>query len=244
MRHVFAFAAFTAFAGLCTAAHAQFTLLPGQIEFRVVADNTVVTGLGDNVVRMAMQVRYVGGDFRAASLQATRGRIDSNEPVGGGTLNRSLVRSAPWGNNDFGTAVQTGMTAGHRELFQGGPGNNAPQNGGPGPFLGADGNVGFQGLHAFDNATTGVGRTDASGDGLLISVGLVDDTDGVGGDDSGVEPTAALIDTDYARWDTFFLFEYTVSDFTPRLISFDYQPIGSAAFPGVRRLQHRARHLP
>lgn len=217
-------------AGLAGVASAQsFTLAPGNLEFRIVADNTQVDGAADSLVKMALQVRYVGGDVRVASLGATRGRIDSNEAAGSGDLTRSLVRSAPWGNIDFGTATQNGMTVGHRELFAGGGpgGNNAPQNGGVAPFFGADGNVGFQGLLAFDNATTGVGRNDT--DGELISVGLIDRTDG--GDDSfALEPGDG---PEGPRWDTIFLFEYNVTNFSPRTITFDYQNIGSAAFPGV-----------
>lgn len=221
-----------AVAGLAAAASAQqFTLAPGNLEFRIVADNTQVDGPADAVVKMALQVRYVGGDVRVASLGATRGRIDSNEATGRGTLTRSLVRLAPFGNMDFGSATQNGMTAGHRELFAGGGanGNLAVQNGGPGPFIGADGNVGFIGLLAFDNATTGVGRPDGSGDGLLISVGLNDSTDG--GDDSfALEPGSG---PEGSRWDSLYLFEYLVTDFSFRTITFDYQNIGSAAFPGV-----------
>lgn len=218
-------------AGLAGVASAQsFTLAPGNLEFRIVADNTQVDGAADAVVKMALQVRYVGGDVRVASLGATAGRIDSNEAAGSGLLDRSLVRSAPYGNNDFGTATNRGMTQGHRELFVGGANNNnAAQNGGTAPFSGADGNVGFQGLLAFDNASTGVGRPDGSGDGQLISVGLVDRSDG--GDGSfALEPGDG---EEASRWDSIFLFEYTVTNFTPRTITFDYQNKGSAAFPGV-----------
>lgn len=236
-----------AVAGLAAAASAQqFTLAAGDLEFRIVADNTEVTGAGDNLVHMALQVRYVGGNVLVTSLGATRGRIASNEADSAGTLARSSVRQAPYGNNDFGVLARQGMTEGHRELFAGGSSNNnAPQNGGNsgaadgqnpfnggGEFRHAAGLAGFGNILAFDNATTGVGRNDGSGDGLLISVGLIDDNNG-GGDDTGIEPTAGQ-DSDTSRWDTIFLFEYTVTDFsTGRTISFDYQNLGSAANPGV-----------
>jgi len=170
--------------GLAAAASAQtFTLGQGQLEYRVVADHTTVTGAADALVHMALQVRYVGGDVRATSLGATHGSIRSNEADSSGTLLRDSVRTAPFGNNDFGVVARTGMTEGHRELFAGGSSNNnADQNGGNasagggfnpnnggGEFRWAPGLAGFQSILAFDNASTGVGRPDGSGDGLLIS---------------------------------------------------------------------------
>lgn len=235
-----------AVAGLASAASAQqFTLGAGQLEYRIVADHTTVTGAADALVQMALQVRYVGGDVRVTSLGATRGRIASNEADTAGVLARSSVRQAPFGNNDFGVVARQGVTEGHRELFAGGSSNNnADQNGGNpaaasgqnpfnggGEFRHAAGLAGFGNILAFDNATTGVGRNDGSGDGLLISVGLIDDNNG-DGDDTGIEPTAGQ-DTDSSRWDTIFLFNYTVTDFSGRTISFDYQNLGSAANPGV-----------
>lgn len=238
-----------AVAGLAAAASAQqFQLGAGQLQFRIVANNTVVdeTIPGDNVVQLALQVRYTGGDARVASLGATRGRIASNEADSAGVLARSGVRTAPYGNNDFGVATRQGMTEGHRELFAGGSSNNnADQNGGNpassttgnpnnggGEFRWAPGLAGFGNLLAFDNATTGVGRPDGSGDGQLISVGLRDGNDGNGG--AGLEPDAEGNPVaDEARWDTLFLFNYTVTNFAARTISFDYQNLGSAANPGV-----------
>jgi hypothetical protein len=237
-----------AVAGLAAAASAQtFTLGAGQLQYRIVADNTLVTTApGDNVVQLALQVRYTGGDVRVASLGATRGRIASNEADSAGVLARASVRQAPYGNNDFGVLARQGVTEGHRELFAGGSSNNnADQNGGNpasstagnpnnggGEFRFAPGLAGFGNILAFDNATTGVGRPDGSGDGLLISVGLIDNNNGTDGDGSGIEPTAGLVG-DQARWDTIFLFTYTVTNFAGRTISFDYQNLGSAANPGV-----------
>ena len=62
--------------------------------------------------------------------------------------------------------------------------------------------------------------------------GLRDGNDGAGG--AGLEPDAEGNPVaDEARWDTIFLFTYTVSVFNPRVVSFDYQNLGSAANPGV-----------
>jgi hypothetical protein len=236
-----------AVAGLAAAASAQtFELLPGQIEYRIVANNLVVDEAiaGDNVVQLALQVRYTGGNNLAASLGATRGAIQSQEADSAGVLARSSVRQAPYGNNDFGLLARQGMTEGHRELFNlGAANNNAPQNGGNsaaadinnlhnggGEFRWAPGLAGFQNLLAFDNATTGLGRSALDSDGVLVSVGLIDDVDGAGAD--GIEPTEGQ-DGDSARWDTIFLFNYTVTNFASRTISFDYANLGSAANPGT-----------
>lgn len=236
---------FAVCAGVAGAARAQqFVLTPGQLEFRIVADSAAVAP-GNSVVQLALQTRYVGSDMRATSLLAARGRIASGESDGAGVLGRSSVRQAPFGNVDFGVASRRGMTEGHRELFQGGlANNNSDANGGnpevpsvrnphngDGEFRWAPGLAGFGHLLAFDNVTTGVGRSDDNGaDGALISVGLIDDNNG-SGDDTGIEPTDGIA-TDQARWDTIFLFTYTVTDFTAREISFDYQSYGSTAYPG------------
>lgn len=238
--------AVVALAALGTAASAQqFTLGAGQLEYRIVADRFGSVSPGDGLVHLALQVRYIGGDVRVASLGATRGRIVSNVADTDGILARSGVRQVPYGNFDFGAAARQGMTEGHRELFAGGSiNNNADQNGGnpaaasaQNPFNGggefrfAAGLAGFGNILAFDNATTGVGRPDLSGDGSLISVGLLDDNNG-DGDDTGIEPIDGQ-DFDNSRWDTIFLFEYTVTNFSVGVISFDYQPLGSPDNPGV-----------
>ncbi len=235
-----------AIAGLTASASAQqFELGAGQLEYRIVADRTSVVGLDDDDIRLALQVRYVGGDVRVASLGATHGRIVSNELDASGVLDRPSVRQAPFGTIDFGPTARRGMTASHRELFTGGvTNNNADENGGDpnassagnpnngaGEFRWAPGLAGFGNLFAFDNAATGVGRSDPSGDGELISVGLLDDNNG-GGDNTGIEPTDGQ-DGDTSRWDTIFLFNYTVTNFSYRVFSFDYQPLGSPGNPGT-----------
>jgi hypothetical protein len=241
-----------AVAGLAAAASGQvFQLAPGQIQYRIVANNTTVEQAvaGDNVVQLALQVMYTGGDVRAASLGGSRGMIMSGESDASGVLARSGVRTAPYGNNDFGIATRQGMTEGHRELFSpSGSNNNAPQNGGSntapdinnlfnggGEFRHAPGLAGFQNILAFDNASTGVGRPDTSGDGQLISVGLLDRDNGSGG--GGIESELdgegnPIVAPDVARWDTIFMFNYTVTNFASRTISFDYANLGSAANPG------------
>lgn len=245
-----------AVAGLASAASAQtFVLGPQQIEYRIVADNLVVDQAvaGDNFVQLALQVRYNGGNPLAASLGATRGGIRSGEADTAGILDRTWGRTGPFGNVDFSNNPvnpaqrRVGMTDGHRELFAGAlPANNAPQNGGNpnladlnntfnggGEFRWAAGLAGFQNILAFDNATTGVGRPDTSGDGEFISVGLQDDTNGVDGPDTGLEPLFDGGGSDVARWDTIFLFNYTVTNFATRTISFDYANLGSTANPGT-----------
>lgn len=240
---LFAIVAGTAVA---TGAFGQSLVLdPGDLEFRIIADNTLVSP-GSNFVQLAMQVRYVGGDVRVMSLAGTRGRIASGEADAAGVLDRAGVRDLPFGTFDFGPAARRGMTGGLRELFSGGGGanNNADENGGNpgaasggnphnggGEFRWAPGLAGFGNLLAFDVSTSGVGRDDFSGDGTLISIGLIDDNNG-SGDDTGVEPTAGIT-TDQSRWDTVFMFSYTVTDFTARTISFDYQNKGSTAYPGA-----------
>lgn len=247
-----------AVAGLATAASAQnFVLLPGQVQFRIVANNTTVEEgvAGDNVVQMALQVRYNGSgpnQALAMSLGAARGSIRSGETDTWGTLARSGVRTAPYGSPDFGLAARQGVTEGHRELFAGGaPINTAPQNGGnpnsadlDNPFNGGGEfrwdatHAGFDNILAFDAASSGVGRPNDDGLGTQVSVGLHDGNNGVGGagieipvDDEG-NPTAPP-DADFSRWDTIFLFNYTVTNFAARTISFDWHSLGSAANPGT-----------
>lgn len=235
--------------GLARVASAQseLVLTPGEIEYRVIADHTLVTSPDDALVYLALQVRYVGTDVRAASMGGSRGRIVSSEADVAGVLTRTGVRDGPLGNLDFGPPTRRGMTESHRELFSGGgsPNNNADQNGGnpaaatalnphngAGEFRWAPGLAGFGNLLAFDNSGSGIGRSDdALDDDRLLSVGLIDDNRG-DGDDTGIEPTAGIT-TDESRWDTVFMFMYAVTNFSPRTISFDYQNRGSTAYAGL-----------
>ncbi len=228
-----------------TAAAQTFLLNPGNIEFRVVADNLVVTEApGDNLVNFALQTRFVRTNApRVATFGGTHGRIVSTEFDMLGVLDRASVVDGTFGNADFGQATQRGMTRELRGLFGGGLPNDSDLNGGDpnvasflnpangdGEFRWQPWRTGFANLQAFDHVLDGPGRADT--DGLFVSVGLIDDTNGVDGDDTGIEPTDGIT-TDEARWDTVFLFSYTVTTFGQRMISFDYQTLGSVANPGA-----------
>jgi MYXO-CTERM domain-containing protein len=222
-----AIVALTVAAGLTAAANAQFTLNPGDIKFRVIADNTVidVSDPSDRTINMILQVRYDGTNPNASTLGAFQGRISSNEALASGVLERSLL-SAPFQGTGAGNGNRRGMADPHRDLFNGGVNNNdATGNGGApngsGEFVGANGMAGFASLQGSDLTFGTVGRGQGT---------QVDDTISVGLHDTFLEGAP---EPDAARWDAVFFMTYTVTDLTARTITFDYQAKGTTAFPGT-----------
>lgn len=218
--------AVTAVAGLTAAANAQFTLAAGDIKYRVIADNSIIdiNDAGDRTINLILQVRYDGGQANGSTLGAFQGRIQSNEPLASGVLDRTLLAS-PFQGSGAGGPTRRGMADPHRDLFGGLDNNNAAGNGGApngaGEFVGANGNAGFSNIQGSDLTFGTVGRAQGTQANDNISVGLHDTVL-----EGAPEP-------DFARWDSLYFFTYVVTDLTPRTMTFDYQPKGSGNFPGT-----------